>query len=306
VPAFDGAGIGLPRTLSETRMKARLFALIALAFAAPAIAAPTRSGAYHIFRPNLKIDAQDPAAKTMLYYAGPVLSNAKVAVVLWGKGVLKATVKGIGPFTSAIVNSTYVDQLAQYSTNMKGVNGMQGTNQTIGRGSYLGKFQITPKNKSKTVTDAQIQAEIEGQIASGALPKNDTNTLYMTYFPADITINLDGSLSCQAFGGYHEATINAIDPNNIFYAVMPDCGGGFPEQTVVASHEFGEAVTDAIPTPGSNPAFPQAWNTSNGYEIGDLCEGNDTTLTAAKKVYEIQELFDNSKNACATGSFHSP
>jgi hypothetical protein len=291
-------------------MKARLFALTALAaaigIAAPALAAPTSGRAYHMFRTNQHIDLQAPAAKTMLYYAGPVLSSGKVAAVIWGKGVAKATVKGIGPFLAAIVNSTFVDQLAQYSTNIKGVNGMQGTNQTIGRGSFLGKFHITPANKSKTLTDAQVQTEIEHQIAIGALPKNDTDTLYMTYFPADITISLDGSLSCQAFGGYHEATINSIDPNNVFYAVMPDCGGGFPEQTIVSSHEFAEATTDSIPTPGTNPAFPQAWNTSNGYEIGDLCEGNDTTLTAAKKVYSIQEIFTNSTNACATGKFTSP
>ena len=87
---------------------------------------------------------------------------------------------------------------------------------------------------------------------------------------------------------------------------MPDCSGGFSYVTSVSSHEFSEAITDAIPTPGSNPAFPQAWNDANGNEIGDLCEGHDTTLTAGSRTYTVQEVFTNDTNACATGKFTSP
>jgi hypothetical protein len=176
----------------------------------------------------------------------------------------------------------------------------------IGRGTYLGQVQIVPKNTKTKLTDKQVQKELEYQISTGALPAADLNTLYMIYFPQNISIILDGGASCQSFGAYHEAVSAKVTPNNVFYGVMPDCGGGFNDLTVVSSHEFAEATTDNIPTPGSNPKYPQAWNTSDGYEIGDLCEGDYTTLTAGSTVYQVQEVFSNKTNACATGTFTSP
>jgi len=273
-----------------------------------ALAAPPDGVAYHLYRPNLPAvaSASPSAAATMLYYGGPVLASVKVTVVLWGAGVPKTTTSRLRPFFKAIVNSTYVDQLAQYSTHITGVNGHPGTNQTITRGSFRGKFQITPSNNSKTLTDGDVQTELKAQIAAGKLPAADLNALYMIYFPPGITITLGNLVSCQAFGAYHEAVSSTITRNNIFYGVMPDCGGGISFVTSVSSHEFAEATTDAIPTPGSHPAFPQAWNSANGSEIGDLCEGRNTTLTAAGQVYTVQEVFTNSTNACATGSFTSP
>ena len=290
-------------------MTVRTLAVAALiaATAGPALAAAPTSTAYHLYIPGRHpVAAGSPGAKTMLYYAGPVIAKVKIVSVMWGGAVNATTKAKVGAFLKAIVNSTFLDQLKQYSTNIVGVNGMQGTNQTIVRGSYAGQVVITPSNTSKTLTDAQVQTELLAQIAAGHLPAANLNTLYMIYFPSSITINLGGSLSCQAFGAYHSATSASVTPSNVFYGVMPDCGGGFNTTTLVTSHEFAEAVSDAIPTPGTNPAFPQAWNTSNGYEIGDLCQGTSSTLTTTKRSYVVQEIFTNSTNACATGKFTSP
>src|SRR5476649_2519477 len=127
---------------------------VSLCLALPAAAAPDGT-AYHLYRPGSRLapSVSPPANPTMLYYAGPVISTVKVAIVLWGDGVPKTTTSHLTPFFKAIVNSTYVDQLAQYSTNRTGVNGMPGTNHTIARGSYRGKFKIAPMNTSKTLTD---------------------------------------------------------------------------------------------------------------------------------------------------------
>jgi hypothetical protein len=262
--------------------------------------------AYHLYIPNARpvSPAADP---TMLYFGGPVIAKVKVVIVLWGDQVPKTTTSRIKPFFKAITNSTYVDQLGQYSTNgITGVNGKPGTNQTIVRGILRGKFTITPINNSKNLTDGDIQTELKAQIASGALPAADLNTLYMTYFPAGITITLDGLKSCVSFGAYHEAVSSKVTKSNIFYGVMPDCNGGFSYVTSVSSHEFAEAITDPIPTPGNDPAYPQAWNDADGNEIGDLCEGHEATLTAAGQTYTVQEVFTNDTNACATGNFTSP
>ena len=269
----------------------------------PAMAAPP---AVHALKLGPQAHAAAGQSATMLYYAGPVIASVRTVAVMWGTHVNPITVKRIPGFLGAIANSTFVDQLAQYSTHLTGVNGRQGTNQTIGRGTFGGEYVIKPANTARRLSDAEVTAELQAQIAAGHLPKQDLNTLYLIYFPRSITITLGGGASCQSFGAYHEAVSASVTPDNIFYAVEPDCGGGFATQTIVSSHEFAEAVTDAIPTPGSNPAYPQAWNTSNGYEIGDLCGGTQSTLTAGKTVYQVQEVFDNAHGACATGKFTSP
>ena len=87
---------------------------------------------------------------------------------------------------------------------------------------------------------------------------------------------------------------------------MPDCGYTFGDSTVVSSHELAEATTDNIPTPGSNPKYPQAWNTTDGYEIGDLCEGYTGTLTAGKTSYTVQQIYSNAIASCTSGNYTSP
>jgi len=309
--------------LGPLRLVAAGAVVATLLFAGAAVPAPVKSsasapdytdGAIHIYRtpeqwhaigrfPNLG------TAGSMEYFGGSVFSHVKVVSVLWGPNVNATTVKKIPGFLNALVDSTYVDQLSpQYDTNITGVNGHKGTNQTINRGKFLGQVEITPQNQSTTLTDKDVHVEIAGQIAQGVLSKNDNNTLYMIYFPASITITLGKAVSCKQFGAYHFAAEHkALVKDNLFYGVMPDCNAGFDFITVASSHEFAEAATDNIPTPGSHPNFPQAWNTSDGYEIGDLCESAPTaTLTAGKKSWTVQEVFLNTTNACGTGNFTSP
>ncbi|MDE8343172.1 MAG: hypothetical protein POG24_05070 [Acidocella sp.] len=284
---------------------AALAAITAVGMAAAHAAAP--SPAYHLYRTPSSV-VPPAAGQTMEYFGGSVTSNVNVVAVMWGPNVPASTVQGIGGFFSALVNSTYVDQLAQYSTvGITGVNGAPGTNQTIGRGTYAGLVTITPSNTATTLSDGAVRKELVAQIKAGKLPKPTPNTLYMTYFPSNIVITLGGGRSCVSFGAYHEAVLGKPNARNVFYGVMPDCGGGFSTITNVTSHEFAEAISDNIPTPGSNPAYPQAWNTSTGYEIGDLCEAYSGTLSAATgKSYTVQEVFLNTTGACGTGNFTSP
>ena len=245
------------------------------------------------------------ATGQMEYYGGPVFSTIKVISVIWGSKVNPQIVSGIGGFYTAATNSTFFDIMAQYGTNLVGINGHQGTNQQIGRGTYVGQVVITPFNSKTTLTDKAVRKEIVAQIAAGKLPVPDANTLYMTYFPPGVTIELGSSKSCSAFGAYHEGFKNATY-GGILYGVMPDCGYSFTDSTVVSSHELAEATTDNFPTPGSNPKYPQAWNTTGGYEIGDLCEGYSGTLTAGKTNYTVQQIYSNSAANCSTGNYHSP
>ncbi len=295
--------------LASLRTIAACTAALAMTCSTPLQAAAVGDGAaYHMFATPAEMAraGRVPSKGDMEYFGGSVFSQVKVVSVIWGPNVNSQTVADIGGFLTAIVNSTYVDQLSIYDTNLKGVNGKKGTDQKIARGSFIGQVQIKPKDKSLKLSDKAIRKELAYQISQGVLPANDLNTLYMIYFPADITITLGKSVSCQAFGAYHEAVSSKVTPSNIFYGVMPDCGEAFNELTIVSSHEFAEATTDNIPTPGSNPKYPQAWNTSDGYEIGDLCEGTQGTLTAGKVTYDVQEVYLNNIQECGTANFHSP
>jgi hypothetical protein len=270
------------------------------------------SVAYHLFptaaarAAQSKPDAQAATPRTMLYFGGPVLSHVKVVAVMWGADVDPTTSAKIGDFLAAAVNSTFMDKLKEYATNLRATDGHAGTNQVIGRGTYVGKFTIIPQNKARVVSDAAIQAELRGQIAAHKLPRDDLDTLYMVYFPAGITIRSFGK-SCVTFEAYHSAASATATFRNLFYGVMPDCRQGFAEITYASSHEMAEAISDAIPTPGSHPAYPQAWNTHDGYEIADLCESVlPSRLVRGSQTYVVSRVFLNSIHRCGAGSFTSP
>lgn len=287
---------------------AGLSAAATLAFTAPVQAEPV--GNYHIMPTPDYIArtgrAPQPMAGKVNYYGGSVFASVKVVSVIWGGSVNPNTVAGIPDFSNALVNSTYVDQLAEYDTFLRGINGHRGTHQHILRGSFLGQVQITPANSSPNLSDADVQAELAHQIAIGTLPVQDLNTLYMVYFPVGVTITLDNLLSCRDFGAYHFAVNDSQRVrNNLFYAVEPDCNFAFSSITYIASHEFAEAITDNIPTPGSSPAYPQAWNRADGYEIGDLCSTGGT-LVAGAMSWSVTQVWLNSKNGCSTGNYTSP
>ena len=250
----------------------------------------------------------DANAGAMEYFGGTVFPRVEVVSVMWGKHVDSATIQGMPGFLRAIVNSTYVDQLGQYGTvNVQSVNGYKSSNQNLVRGTFLGQVIINPHNNATTLQDFDIHHELRRQIEEGNLPGNDTDTLYMVYFPNNITIEAFGLKSCINFGAYHFAkNWHQESALNIFYGVMPGCGYSFNSHTIVSSHEFAEATTDNIPTPGTNPDYPQAWNNSGGYEIGDLCEGTSGQLTTKKNTYYVQQEYLNSISGCSTGNYTSP
>jgi hypothetical protein len=294
----------------------RLMAACTLAAAALSVSAPAQAVTYHgyhimptpSYMAKLAKIGRAPklGAGQMNYYGGSVFTSMKVLNVIWGPNVPATTVNGVPGFATAIVNSTYVDQMAQYNTHLRGINGHRGTKQDIGRGTYIGQVQIKPHNTNTTITDDEVQAELKFQIRKGHLPPHDLNTLYMIYFPSSVTITLDGLTSCQDFGAYHFASIDTdLSKRNIFYAVEPACNYSFSSITFIASHEFAEATTDNVPTPGSFPDFPQAWNDADGFEVGDKCGGSGT-LTSGSSQWTVTQYYLNSKTGCSTGNYTSP
>ncbi len=249
-------------------------------------------------------------AGNLVYYGGPVISNAKVYAIFWGDNVAAETKSGIGAFFTNMLDSVYMDWLSEYNTNLTAVDGRKGTNQKIGRGTFNGSITIKPGRTSTQLTDENIREELAAQIAAGKLPAADDNSLYMVYFPSGHSIAMESGRSCQNFCAYHQGFKTAAGAS-IFYGVMPACGRGcgasspFDSQTIVSSHEAIEAITDPFPTPGDNPAYPQAWNTTSGEEISDLCSRISAPLAGHGVLSKVQAQWKNSISACYNGPWQS-
>jgi hypothetical protein len=282
-----------------------LFSAVLVLAAASAQAAPHGIKWVQGARAQVKKGAQ--AAGNLQYYGGPVISSAKVYAVFWTDKVAAETKSQIGPFYENILDSNYIDWLSEYDTTLQAVNGRPGTNQHIGRGRFMGSITIAPANASKKLTDEMLQTELDAQMAAGKLPPADDDSLYMLYFPAGYSITIEGSGSCSSFCGYHEGFKSARTGSSVFYGVLPACGFGcggssaFDAIALVSSHECLEAITDPFPTPGTNPAYPQAWNTAGGDEIADLCQEGGSTVTGHGIVSKVSWEWDNASKSCAKG-----
>ncbi len=242
------------------------------------------------------------------YFGGPIISQVKVMTVFWNKDVRAEIQNEIPKFYSEFVNSQHIDWLSEYNTNLTAINGRAGTNQKFSRGQTIGTAVLNPSFASSELNDDQIVAELIYQIQNKNLPTPDSNTLYAIHFPGYITINSYGEKSCVAFGGYHNGVHNN-QLGDIFYTVIPDCGfnsldanASFNYTTIVSSHEVIEAITDAFPTPGDKPAYPQAWNTIDGYEIADICSYGKAVLVGSKRSYAISSEWSNKRGRCYDGA----
>jgi serine protease len=243
--------------------------------------------------------------QTLAYYGGPVISNPKIYVVWWGsptnlKPAITAAHGGIADFFAGVTNSSFLDWMNEYDTDITvqagSHKGEAGTGQLIGRGNYAGTITLTAV-PAGNVTDEQIQATLDEAFTKGALPEPDANTIYALYFPSSVSISLDGDASCFTWGAYHFNTTET-KRHDAYYMVVPDCGDDFAGTTVTTSHELIEATTDALPTAGSVPAYPQAWNDTSADEAGDLCEGSSGTVATALGSFTVQGIWDEASQGC--------
>ena len=260
------------------------------------------------------------------YYGGPIISNLDVVVVYWGSTVSnvvkcgggtdsKGNCIGVSRFFSATADSTFVDMLQQYNTNINAnagsKSGSPGTGQSVGRGTvHVGSpFVITPHtaNAGSPITDANIQNEIQAQITAGTLPAPATdstgnvNTLYFVYFPPGLVISDPEFGSCVSYCAYHGTF--ALNSKDIPYGVIPDfgpgsgcdlgCGTGSQWQNVTSasSHEFAESITDEAVGIGNFVDYPLAWYDINNGEIGDPCNQSTDTFKSDSISFTVQQEF---------------
>ena len=251
-----------------------------------------------------------PLGTHMDYQGGPVIANAKVVQVLYGAGTYAPEVTAnLGVFYQQLLNSPIQDWLSEYSTTVPTKDGRPGTQQVIGRGSFGSQIQISPSgaNLGPILSDTQLQAELEAQMTSGALPTPDSNTYYSVSLPSGVRVSVGGGTSCThgGFCAYHGSFGHG--GARAYYGVLPDMAAGsgcelgcgttsvpFDNQTMVASHELMEALTDA--DVGANNL---AWYDGASAEVGDMCIQQRGTFTGTDGVlYTAQKIFSNQVGDC--------
>ena len=255
----------------------------------------------------IPVPSKGNAGYDMNYYAGPVISHVHIHLVYWGEGVDSEVQTKLDKFYRGIVNSTYMDQLAEYATNIPGKDGRMGTNQNIGRGSFGQTVTIHPFNLSKNLSQSDVEQELEKQIASGSLPSPDNDALYMIHFPSGYQIKISFGDSCLSWFADHEV-YKSPTFGNVYYSVFP-CGNSlnsFQKLTIAASHELGEAVTDPMsPLEGAPIIYPAAWLTGDGKEIGDVCAWQKADLKVGDTSFSVQNLWLKSLGVCYQADFTS-
>jgi hypothetical protein len=252
---------------------------------------------------NLVSAAWPAASRTtahLVYYGGPVIGSVKVATVLWGSNINFAVASRMQDFYQQIVNSPAIDWLCEYDTNILDAGGQPGTRQTIRRGTTIGTFTIRPLNSATSLSDANIQSELSGQIGTGNLPAPDSSTVYMVHFPAGVTISDSGLRSCQNFCSYHSSFVSSSSAP-IRYAVIPDLGSCFGAcvggtvlinaTTANSWHELTEMLTD--------PELGTGWYDPVAGEISDICSQDTVTVIAGNGIpYLVVKPWSNAQGNC--------
>jgi hypothetical protein len=255
---------------------------------------------------------QSPAApppppvpgQVVTYHGGPVLTRVAVQGLYWGAGwnkkpVLASQRGQLEGFLTFIVNSSYMDQLTTAGYT-------DGNGTPIGRGtSTAGKMD--PATLSASVTDADMQKEVQNRIKDGTLADADSQRLYVVFVDQNVVVNTSFGSSAKNFAGYHSSfagSNRAGRPLPVYYAVIPYPGGAnamaepslpiIQNLTEVISHELAEAVTD--PAVNAKPAwFADGKNFPDGKseEIGDITRfiPNHTVLLNGFLVQKVSDRF---------------
>jgi hypothetical protein len=247
------------------------------------------------------------------YNGGPILANPEIVTVSFAADENPTLIGRVQQLDDIITTTTWWNAVSSEYC--------QSDNTCIGVGSSGGHvvLQAPPASSyddSSTGAPSSLQDFIKANVAApdggatdggsgsdgGAanlLPAPDANTLYVIYFPASVTITLDGETSCSSFGAYHNTTIipdvNGV-PTAVPYAIIPRCGTKESTTTISASHEIIEASTDpeiGIGTLSYYMTNNTLWPIAGG-EVGDLCEGfGSNGISWVEATFTLQRSWSN-------------
>lgn len=253
----------------------------------------------------------------LLNHGGPVMTSRKAYAIFW----VPNGYSNAAGYSSTI--DQYFNDVAADSGKTTNVYSVDTQYSGIAYSSTYGG-SVTDTNPfpasgcplynglSECLTDSQIIAEVDNQIAAHGWTKNGT-TMFFMFTPNNVGSCFDGSSSCAytAYCAYHGYTPSGAIYANQPYAFDPSCDvGEYPngssnqaDPTInVVSHEDNEAITD----PQVN--INSAWYDAAGYEIGDKCAwtfgtrsgsaGAQYSNTINGHNYFLQEEYSNDGHKC--------
>lgn len=282
-----------------------------------------RSNTRHAVACAAALAAFGANAANVIYYGGPVISDTEIVMVNWGSNVPSTVTNNLPGFYADVVRSDYWTLMIQYSTaGLNGTDGMPGSGQQLGMGSFVGSYTITPGmcagTSACTVNATQIDAEIASQIAAQNLPEPTVdaqgypNTLYMVHFAPNVTIVRGTSQSCVQFCATSDNFDYAGKRQSVVF--LPDigpgtgcaggCGAGtyLQNATSVASAELGDLTSTPLTASATVLGRPLAWYDQAAGRIGDKCNGQQATIVVGAHTWSAQKLWSNAGNACVSTS----
>lgn len=243
------------------------------------------------------VEARHLAFPQEVWQGGAVLTAPKVVSVTFpGDSMASA----LDEFGQSVASSKWWDSVrAGYCAGKAGP--------CVGDGPAGVSAQLTTA-PAAAYTDAQLQAWLEGEITTHALPAPDsapvTQTIYVLYFPQSTTItDSTGTGSCSGFDGYHGSM--TMGSQQVVYAVVNECPQyAVTDSTLSASHEIIEAATDPsnlVTAYYLDTSSPDTWGWDDvlGGEVADMCVdqlglGQDGTSDGT---FTAQRAWSNSQAA---------
>jgi hypothetical protein len=269
------------------------------------------------------IHATSRGLGNLRYHGGPVEHTNKTYAIYWVPSGY-STQSGY----SSVINQFFTDVAADSGKTSNvyytGTQYSDGSGNVQYSSSFGGSYTdtnplpasgCTDSATSVCLTDAQVQAEIQKDIAAAGWTANSTTEFFM--FTAKGIGSCISSSECAFtyYCAYHSSI--GSGSNEILYANMPyadtvpaDCdagqhpNGNDADATInVTSHEHNETITD----PNGN-----AWYDLEGYENGDKCawifgtvsgpSGAEYNQTINGHHYFLQQEYSNyDRNCVSTG-----
>ena len=198
-------------------------------------------------------------------HAGEVLSAPKVFAIYWGRDYgtpavgLNNTARNFDSFLATVLNSTYMDMLAQYG---------------VGRGTFAGSTWVDhDPGTSQTFTYSGMSELLTNWLNAGLSPivpaPNEVQLLFVIFASREVTLTDDNGNT--GFCGYHSSGFFKIFPwpwtkKNLFFAVI-----GANGTTDIVAHELAEAATDRSGNGWFSDSTSPCSSMFDHPEIGDVC-----------------------------------
>ncbi len=301
-------------------------AILAVLAVNPASAAASpRSAVPHTHQMGVR-GALAPAAATPLkYQGGAVETTPAIYISWWGSqwntgfstgGYTSAQAQtyitgffgNVGGSTWAKIDTQYCQGVAIGTINC----GTSGTHITNPTGQLKGTWVDTT---SVPLSPTQSQIQSAATRLMNHFGGYNANATYFVFTPHGRSMVGFGTQWCA----WHDEPTSGTNMAYAYIPYIPDagtsCGRNFVNKTnnsygngyfdgfsIVAGHEYAEAVTDPHPERTSTNFGWVTSTGSGGQENGDLCAwaSNSKNITLGAHFYAIQPLWSNSSLSCAT------